>query len=292
MGKVKLKHNKPGSKTNNMDCSWFAAYMQRVVKDLSFERVYDTPANITARDYVKKEFDKVLKNGAGSTIESEGNIVSHSGYPKVLIGAHYDSVPGTLGADDNASAVAVLLAAMKYFGSQRQDITYVAFNGEECGLLGSRCFVEKNLSHNIKHVHILEMVGYTDKRPNSQKSPIPFLEVPTTGDFLGVLSNQEKETNTILEQADYLNTPVIGLTLPFGIPLNEIKKISSHLLRSDHAPFWELHPEIGTTMWTDTSEFRNPHYHKPTDSPDTLDYEFMAEVFKLLVMTVDKQLKG
>lgn len=54
--------------------------------------------------------------------------------------------------------------------------------------------------------------------------------------------------------------------------------------RSDHAPFWSK--GIPALMWTDTAEFRNPNYHRPTDTPDTLDYEFMAGVTRLLIHTV------
>jgi hypothetical protein len=68
------------------------------------------------------------------------------------------------------------------------------------------------------------------------------------------------------------------------MPLPAIQQWSPPLLRSDHACFWEKN--IPATMWTDTSEFRNPHYHQPTDTPDTLDYEFMAEVGKLLASVV------
>src|SRR5271155_860382 len=72
--------------------------------------------------------------------------------------------------------------------------------------------------------------------------------------------------------------------IPEGLPLQAIQQISPHLLRSDHAPFWQK--GIPAVMWTDTSEFRNPHYHKASDTPETLDYEFMAEVGKLLVGVV------
>ncbi|MEA3490506.1 MAG: M28 family peptidase, partial [Campylobacterota bacterium] len=61
-----------------------------------------------------------------------------------------------------------------------------------------------------------------------------------------------------------------------------------HLSRSDHAPFWES--RIPAMMWTDTSEFRNPHYHRPSDAPDTLDYEFMRRVVELLGEVVLEEL--
>ena len=83
--------------------------------------------------------------------------------------------------------------------------------------------------------------------------------------------------------ADSHAVPVQGLFLP-DVPLEMIGRISHHLLRSDHAPFWEK--GIPALMWTDTSEFRNPHYHLATDTPETLDYEFLAGVTRLLVHAV------
>jgi len=73
---------------------------------------------------------------------------------------------------------------------------------------------------------------------------------------------------------------VVGLAIPEGTPVAEIK----YLLRSDHAGF--LAKGIPAIMWMDTSEFRNPHYHQLTDTPDTLDYEFMAAIGTLLAEVV------
>ena len=67
---------------------------------------------------------------------------------------------------------------------------------------------------------------------------------------------------------------VIALKIYLGI-----ERFFGHLLRSDHAPFWEA--GIPAVMWTDTSEFRNPHYHRATDTPDTLDYDVLAQVTQL-----------
>jgi hypothetical protein len=88
----------------------------------------------------------------------------------------------------------------------------------------------------------------------------------------------------IIALAGAIQVPVVGLPLPPELPLQAIRQLSPHLLRSDHAPFWAKN--IPAVMWTNTSEFRNPHYHQPTDTPDTLDYEFMAEVAKLLVAVI------
>ncbi len=68
--------------------------------------------------------------------------------------------------------------------------------------------------------------------------------------------------------------PVVALKIYLGI-----EKYFGHLLRSDHAPFWEA--GISSIMWTDTSEFRNPHYHQTSDTPETLDYGFVCQVAQL-----------
>ena len=77
---------------------------------------------------------------------------------RVLVGAHYDAVAGTPGADDNASAVAVMLAAARAIGPD-EGACFVAFNGEECGFLGSRALVARLGRHDLEQVHVLEMVG-------------------------------------------------------------------------------------------------------------------------------------
>jgi hypothetical protein len=82
---------------------------------------------------------------------------------------------------------------------------------------------------------------------------------------------------------------VQALYLP-DVPLEVVRQISHHLLRSDHVPFWRA--GLPALMWTDTAEFRNPHYHRPTDTRETLDYEFLAGVTRLLVHAVLSGLGG
>jgi len=98
------------------------------------------------------------------------------------------------------------------------------------------------------------------------------IQTPTVGDFLGLVGTYG--SRQLLNHV---------LFLP-DVPLEMIERISHHLLRSDHAPFWRA--GLPALMWTDTAEFRNPHYHRPTDTPETLDYEFLAGVTRLLVHAV------
>ncbi len=219
------------------------------------------------------------------------NVVSFSSdniqEPYILIGAHYDSVPGSPGADDNASAVAALLGCAKavsgYKNSSR--VCFAAFNREEDDLIGSADFVDNYLPETkvkICQAHILEMVGYCNHSPGSQHVPpnMP-IKIKDTGDFLGLIGNSDSNAlvDDILEQAkSYLpDFPVTGLKVYFGM-----ENFFYHLRRSDHAPFWKT--GIPALMWTDTSEFRNPHYHKKSDTPNTLDYAFLRSVTQLLLL--------
>jgi len=207
----------------------------------------------------------------------------------ILVGAHYDSVPGCPGADDNASAVAAMLTCAKVLAEHApgSPVGFVSFNREEDGLLGSADFVEKVVaekSMTVREAHILEMVGYCDHHPASQSIPpgLP-IKVPDRGDFLGVLANQDSTAlaSAILQTANTYrpDVPVLSLKVYGGI-----ETLVPVLGRSDHAPFWTA--GIPAVLWTDTSEFRNHHYHRETDTPDTLDYDFLRAVTQILIATV------
>ena len=204
--------------------------------------------------------------------------------PLTLVCAHYDSVPGTPGADDNASALAVLLGAAR---RAPPGVAFVAFNREEDDLLGSADFVSWLASGDpaaptVGAVHVLEMVGYTDLRPGAQQLPpgIPRALLPRDqGDFLAVvgLGAGMGLAGQVCQQADGMLgvPPVVSLQAP-RLALS----LAPDLGRSDHRPFVVAgRPAV---MWTDTSEFRSPHYHRRSDVPDTLDYGFMAGVLRLL----------
>jgi hypothetical protein len=259
--------------------------LRETVRRVAVPRVYGTPENEAVRKLIVDLFADALGGRSSITVDDAGNVVA--GDPqraRFLIGAHYDAVPGTPGADDNASAVAVLLAAARAVGSH-ESICYVAFNGEECGFVGSKFFVNNLDYHRLEQVHILEMVGFTDKARFSQKNPIPMVECPDVGDFLGLVGTHRSQhvLDHVITRAGHSIIPVYGLYLP-EVPLGQIRMLAPHVLRSDHDPFWRKN--IPALMWTDTAEFRNPNYHQPTDTPDTLDYEFMIEVARLLIHSV------
>jgi Zn-dependent M28 family amino/carboxypeptidase len=207
-----------------------------------------------------------------------------SGSDPALVAAHYDSVPFSPGADDNASAVAVLLETARAAASAGANVGFVAFNAEEEGLLGSRNFVETS-PITPRVVHVLEMVGYTDRRPGAQRRPVYLpIRLPDVGDFLGIIANRKStaEVERVREAARRLSTSPRLLTLStrFGV-----ERLLFDLLRSDHVPFWKR--GIPALMWTDTANFRNPNDQRGSDTPDTLDYAFMTRVCLLLCATLE-----
>ena len=259
--------------------------LRKVVERISIPRPTGTPENEAVRRSIIELFSGMETGHLGVGVDDAGNVVV--GAPrraKILIGTHYDSIPGTPGADDNASGVAALLATARAIGPQ-EGICYVAFDGEECGFVGSRALVAGLGQYHLEQVHILEMVGYASREPGSQSNPVPAIQAPTVGGFLGLVGTYESRRllDHVLTTADGHAVPVQGLFLP-DVPLEMIGRISHHLLRNDHSPFWRS--GLPALMWTDTAEFRNPHYHQSTDTPETLDYEFLTGVTRLLVHAV------
>jgi len=236
----------------------------------------------------------------GYAVEIEGELQNVVATPRgaldrplILVGAHYDSVPGTPGADDNASGIAAMLACARALARLETGLPvgFIAWNGEEDGLLGSAEFVARLPSPGgapIAAVHVLEMVGYASREPGSQRMPVPVPGAPDVGDFIGLLTNQR--SNHLVElaakQAEAMvpELPVVGLKVYLGL-----EGWLPVLHRSDHSPFWKA--KIPAMLWTDTAEFRNPNYHRPTDTPDTLDYGFMRRVTQLVIATVARQVR-
>lgn len=276
-----LQRSTPGARLAGVTID--EAYLRHIVGELAFPRPVDSEANARARDMLVNEFGAFADPWVGGACD---NI--YVGDPKtatVLVGAHYDSVPQTPGADDNASAIAVLLAVAREIGGGSPCL-FAAFNSEEYGLAGSSDFVDNLGEHRLEAVLILEMVGYRDRSPGSQRNPLPLLsDIPTTADFLGVVANSDALLERILTGAGACGVPFLGISIPdIADNIAAVAAYSPHLLRSDHTPFWQR--GIPAAMLTDTAEFRNPNYHQPSDTPDTLDYAFMAEVAKAVIEMV------
>ena len=219
---------------------------------------------------------------------SQENLLSSKYY---VIGAHYDSVPETYGADDNASGIAVLLELARYTMQEKISlpVRFVAFTAEESPTFGTRyqgskVFVKSVLEKKdeILGAIILEMVGYTS---NEQAYPLvlKWMGYPSKGNFIGIVGNRKsKKFGQSIFQSFKKNEqlPVETLFVPFN------GRILPDTRLSDHSPFWDA--GLFAVMITDTAFFRNPNYHTPKDTFDTLDYFFMAELVKSLLITLKK----
>lgn len=196
----------------------------------------------------------------------------------VIVGAHYDTVPVTPGADDNASGVAALLALSARFagGKPARTLRFVAFANEEpvyfqTERMGSRVYAKacKERGERVVAMLALETMGYYRDEKGSQKYPFPLsLFYPARGDFLAVVGNRPSQP-LVARVTKLLRTtrtiPVEAAALPDVLP---------GIGWSDHWAFWqEGYPAV---MLTDTAPFRNPHYHRATDTPETLDYARLA----------------
>lgn len=203
--------------------------------------------------------------------------------PAILVGAHFDTVPNSPGADDNASGVAVLLelAAALAQMERRSPIQLVAFDMEEYGMLGSASYAAHLRAQQtpLRLMLSLEMLGYRTDAPNSQSYP-PGLAAfyPNRGNFIALVGNWRTTPDIIrLSQAIWRWGSVSCRWLPAG----RRGKLVPATRLSDHSPFWDLgYPAM---MVTDTAFLRNPHYHQPSDRLDTLDLDFMAGIGRGLI---------
>jgi Zn-dependent M28 family amino/carboxypeptidase len=199
--------------------------------------------------------------------------------PPLIVAAHFDTVERSPGADDNASGLAALLevARLVQASALARPVRFIAFNLEEENLLGSQAYVEhlRRKGERILGAIVLECVGYAQRKPGSQQCPphVP-IEVPSVGDFLAVVGNeQSRELVAAITSPGSRAVPPLKM-IPLVVPGRGEQLPDTR--RSDHAAFWDQgFPAI---MLTDTANFRNPNYHRPTDTIETLNLEFLSHV--------------
>jgi Zn-dependent M28 family amino/carboxypeptidase len=202
----------------------------------------------------------------------------------VVLGAHYDTVSSTPGADDNASAVAVMLEVSRLLKGHigKRTLRCVAFACEEppyfnLNTMGSQHHAREAAKRRERIVGMLclEMVGYFRSEPNSQRVPATLPRwlhrfFPSTGNFLAAVGNLSSWRLAWSFRRGFKRgsrLPLFSIVLPERI--GEIRL-------SDNSSFWDQgYPAL---MLTDTSFLRNPHYHQASDTPETLDYGAMTQV--------------
>jgi Zn-dependent M28 family amino/carboxypeptidase len=203
--------------------------------------------------------------------------------PLVIRGAHYDSLEETPGADDNASGVAALLELARWIAPRLSaadaltgQLQLIGYDLEEYGMDGSAAHSMKIRASGVtvRGMIALEMLGYTDLRPGSQNLPAPLRGLyPSVANFIGVCGNEASRNLVEAVTAGLKripDLPVEAIAVPGrGEALPDIR-------RSDHSQFWDR--GFPALMITDTSFFRNPHYHRASDTPETLNYSFLAKV--------------
>jgi aminopeptidase YwaD len=258
-----------------------AAHLQEVVRERD---PYGAPVgHAYVQAYVTQQFTRygvVTAHEFGHLGRTHQNLVldlpGQTDRGLVLVGAHYDAVPGSPGADDNGSALAVLLELARAFSTTpaRRPIRLIAFDLEESDRAGSRAYAEdlRRRGESLALMISLEMLGYRDPRPGSQRYPTGLRYFyPDKGDFIGLIGNVRALPHLKRLAGEVRKAvPCEFLPVPFK------GRIVPDTRRSDHASFWDLgYPAI---MVTDTANMRNPHYHRPSDTIETLDLGFLTAV--------------
>jgi hypothetical protein len=270
------------------------ADVQKLAGEIGERNMWHYAELSTAADFIENSFSRAglrprrdsyeLRGQACHNIEAE---IPGARPEILLVGAHYDSVFGSPGANDNGSGVAATLALARRFAGRKPEHTlrFVAFVNEEppyflSGEMGSLVYAGRCKAHGdkISAMISLETIGYFSDAPHSQTYPSPGLGIfyPKVGNFIGFVANVH--SRALLRRAiglfrKHAKIPSEGASLPAFVP---------GVSWSDQWSFWRNgYPGI---MITDTAPFRYPYYHSADDTPDKLDYDR----FTLVVSGMDK----
>ncbi len=223
---------------------------------------------------------------------------------KILVSAHYDTVPECNGADDNATGVAGVLETARLLALKQHHRTLVVacWDEEEHETIGSKAFVvgEKNKRSDIKMTYVYEMIGYKSDQRNSQTIPLGFeLLYPKAveqiqhnqhrGDFILLVYDElaTEMLSNIAEHAEQYKLPILQIE----VSANMKRSVThSDLRRSDHSVFWDT--DYPAMMITDTADFRNQNYHclKGRDNLDTLDVDFALKTINVISKNIEENL--
>jgi len=279
------------------------SYLRLAVTKLSREIGFRTYQDLDRLDktvkYISAEFAAFGYQVAHQSFKFAGNTYQNviaelkgSTAPEnvLVVGAHYDTVRTTPGADDNASGVAGLLRLAKLLAGRPlgKTVRFVAFALEEPPAyrtknMGSYHYAAglKKGGEQVEGMICLEMIGYFIDRPGSQHYPIPFMKLrfPKLGNYIAMVGNRRSKRFTLQMAGGFqaaTDLPLVTLNAPAFVVGIDF---------SDHWSFGKFgYPAF---MVTDTAFYRNPNYHSPSDLPDTLDYNRMAMVVEGLLAAVE-----
>jgi hypothetical protein len=251
------------------------------VEALSFIR-YTEADRSRARDYIVAALEAAgwqtdLQPIDDGTHEGVNLVATRSGTDSaagtIVLAAHYDTVEQSPGADDNATSVATVLETARLLGPYPtpQTLQLALFDLEEVGLVGSTAFAETLTGNESLRAIVLDMMGYACYTDGCQSfPPLPITPETNRGDFVAAIGDRDHPEllDSLTQSASTNLPPVLTLSIPtFG-------RLTPDLMRSDHVPFWRK--GLGAVLITDTANFRNPHYHQPSDTPDTIDRDFFT----------------
>lgn len=202
--------------------------------------------------------------------------------PRIVVGAHYDTVHDHPGADDDASGVAALLEMARHLGGMRLGtaVELVAYSLEESQLnhpgAGSMVHAAslRNAGVDVRLMLSLDEIGYFSTAPHSQRYPVSQLSVvyPTRGDYIGVIGRLDRSWPDVgrIKRAIQRTTdlPAVAITVPV--------RIVPSIDNSDHSSYWSH--GYRAVLVNNSAGNRNPNKHSPGDLPSTLDYGRMAKV--------------
>ncbi len=240
----------------------------------------------------RQEFEVVPDAGAARACANLEVEIPGAGRPGeiVVVAAHYDSAPGTAGANDNASGTAALLERARAWAGKggMRTLRFVFFTNEEppyfkSPFMGSLVYAQRSRARdeNIVAMLSLETIGYYSDAPGSQPYPFPIgLFYPTTGNFLGFVGNVT--SRPLVHQAIQAfrasaKLPSSGVAAPAFI---------RGVDWSDHWSFWKQ--GYRGLMVTDTAVFRYPYYHTAQDTPDKIDYQRLARAVAGLDRVIER----
>lgn len=286
------------SKIEHIKAENLKSHLYTIIERFNNRAYNDTEMLNATAEYIYNEFlkysesveyQKYIAGDDTNTLREYRNVIANfkgrdgCNDELYIIGAHYDTFAGRVGANDNTSAVVGLLELARVLKEHppKCNLQIVAYSLEEPPFFRTKkmgSFIHaKSLKDSYKKVKlaiILDMIGFYNDKENSQNYPFPFMKwiYPSKANFISIVSDLSIENIMHLRDAKSIfkqtsDLPVYSMTAPSFIPGIDF---------SDHQNYWKLgYPAI---FVTDTAFYRSNNYHTIDDTPDTLDYDRMAKV--------------